>query len=228
MFVSVLQFLCHVFVCTVLYGDFKKSIPHFPLTWGGVVGDNIDRCRIHPWHDRTYTCTYVRTTTTNLCGACSDLPQLIVPGYWDWLPVVSHSQITFSGGRKKVVWFTSNRISVQHSTSLTVGTDWWNLPLLRLVDNIFINSVCLTFAGWYCANAFFANSALNGVYKWFGRSCKGSRVWWDKVEIMWSYWSNFSRKDAFVSLPTGYGKSNIYTILPTLFNKIKAIWMSIL
>ena len=35
-----------------------------------------------------------------------------------------------------------------------------------------------------------------------------------------------SGKDVFVSLPTGYGKSVIYGILPSLFDKLKG-WLSI-
>ena len=37
-----------------------------------------------------------------------------------------------------------------------------------------------------------------------------------------------SGKDTFVALPTGYGKSIIYAILPSVFDKIRGIMYSLL
>jgi len=33
-----------------------------------------------------------------------------------------------------------------------------------------------------------------------------------------------SGKDTFVALPTGYGKSIIYALLPSVFNKLRGKW----
>ena len=41
-----------------------------------------------------------------------------------------------------------------------------------------------------------------------------------EAEAKRSHWALVSCKDTFVSLPTGYGKSIIYGVLPILFDKL--------
>ena len=60
----------------------------------------------------------------------------------------------------------------------------------------------------------------NGTSTCLRRSGKNCRLWAKQQEALVAF---VSGKDTFVALPTGYGKSIIYAILPSVFDKIQGI-----